>query len=261
MDIDLDIYNPLAIVTLKRLYKVHINVLKMLDRMGYDISQMAVFKEYVNRNIVLGRLNGLDFLEPNFYKNIESQIPEFFNEGFFRTRQKFSGIYTKKGTEMIVYNTPRDTKNQIAVIYLSSDRGKVVNKKDFRIVDVFVEQYKVRNVIIITENGLNSSRMSYITEQQDGIDFTLFLDVDFAFDRTKHALVPLHTTVTKAVDVPSFEREEDINTKKLPLIIEDDAYAKQLGVKKGDVLTNVVMGTAFEKDIFYELAIAAKRQI
>ena len=257
MDPDLDISNPAHIETLRRLYKVNINVIKMMDRMGYDISAGAVFFQYSNKSIGLSMRSMVDFLDPGLYPNLLTQgiLQANYDAGYFRSRQKFSTIFTRRGTEMVLYKGPRaplETKNQIAVIYLSSDKNKDVNQNDFRIVDVYARQFSIRNFILISENGLNSSRMKYI-KGQEGTDYTLFLDVELAFDRTKHALVPLYTRVTKAADVATFEKEEDINSKKLPLIIEDDAYGRLLGIKKGDVLTNVVMGTAFEKDIFYEL--------
>ena len=264
MDPDLDVTNPNHIETLRRLYKVHINVIKMMDRMGYDISAGAVFFQYANKSIGLSMRSMVDFLDPGLYPNLltgnpgnpgSSILETNYNAGYFRSRQKFSTIFTRRGTEMVLYKGPRaplETKNQIAVIYLSSDKNKDVNQNDFRVVDVYARQFSIRNFILISEYGLNSARMKYI-KGQEGTDYTLFLDVELAFDRTKHALVPLYTRVTKAADVATFEKEEDINSKKLPLIIEDDAYGRLLGIKKGDVLTNVVMGTAFEKDIFYEL--------
>lgn len=250
MDRNFDLQTESHVLTLRRLYKIHMNVLKMLDRIGYDISQSLTFANYIGKNVGLSNVNLSQFIEPGFYINVNQHIATYYNSfGLFQNRNKFSAIFIKKGT---IYN-PQNTSNQMAVLYLSNEKDKLVNIKDFRLVDLFIQQFNIKNIIIISENGLNSNRINYINEQQQGIDFTLFQDIEFAYDKTKHALCPIETQIIKANKTLEFESKEELNTKTLPLIFEADSYGKLYGIKKGDIVQDIVMGETFEKKLFYML--------
>lgn len=252
MDRNFDLQTEAHVRALRRLYKIHINVLKMLDRIGYDISHSLTFANYVGKNVGFSEVDLTPLVVPGFYSNIDEHLKVYFtNLGLFQNRNKFSAIFAKKGTPNQI--NQGNTANQIAVIYLSNEKDKQVNIKDFKLVDVFIQQFNIKNIIIISENGLNPNRISYINEQQQGINFTLFLDIEFAYDKTKHALCPIETKIIKSEDSGEFEAIEELNIKKLPLIFETDAYGKLFGIKKGDIVQDVVMGETFEKKIFYML--------
>lgn len=245
MERALDANNPEEREKLRRLFRVKKTEGEMLARRGYRLDIVDVMKS--DRSFVRVNLSGLQ--DPALQLPTLLEFREKY--GLFRSRQEFSSIY---------YHA-QDPKIKVLVLYLGNDPGKQVGTKDFNIFHEFIqaqariqdETQRIRHFILITETGLNSEKSSFIANRILGYKVEVFLDVELAFNKTKHALAPIETVHIPARMVKWWAQEEQFQPEKAPMVLNVDANAKWYGAEPMDGFQHIIMGTTTDTAVYYRI--------
>ena len=237
---------------LRRLFLTKKTEGAMLSQRGYSLSPVYMMKS--NRSFVAVDLTGLQ--NPILGMNVddpEAQLQgpapshdssafqamlQFRQQtGLFQSRQEFSSIYY----------TP-DMRNRVLVLYLGNEPGKQVAKKDFDIVNQFVEtgefsMQRGASIILVTETELNPDNANKVRNRMPGYKIEVFSDVELAFPRIKHSYCPIKIQYIPNTDVARWSREEQVQAEKLPMMIHTDTVSKWYGAMPLDVFQMETLGT------------------
>ena len=227
---------------LRRLFQMKRVEGEMLAQRGYLLNEVYMMRfnrpfEPVDltrlQNPTLGMSENLDEPTPSHDSAYFLAMLQFRQEtGLFQSRQEFSSIYL----------TP-DRTQQIVVLYLGNEPGKQVAKKDFDIVNVFIETQRYRNIIIVTETGLNPENTNKVLNRTTGYKIEVFPDSELAFPRIKHGYCPINIRYIPGTDVQRWSQEEQIQAEKLPMMINIDTVGKWYGANPFDVFQCEILGT------------------
>lgn len=230
---------------LRRLFRVKKTECEMLAQRGYRLDMVDMMRS--DRSFVKINLSGLQ--DPSLQLSTLLQFRD--QQGIFRSRQEFSSIY---------YHS-QDPRIKILVLYLGNEPGKQVAAKDFEIVMEFIqaqaqvadEDNRIRRFILITETGLNPEKSNFVANRTPGYKIEVFLDVELAFNKTKHALAPIETVHIPARLVPQWAQEEKFQPEKAPMVLNIDANAKWYGAEPMDGFQHIIMGTTTETAGYYRI--------
>lgn len=228
---------------LRKLFRVKATETEMMARRGYRLDSVLMLQRDQSFNQQPLNLTALS--SPNI--RIESLLQTRKESGRFQSRIEFSSLYVN------LANPP----DEILVLYLGSAPGKQVAKENFKIVLDFIQAsaqtMRFRNMILISERGLNPENTNTIANRIVGRKIEVFKDQDLAFNITKHALAPIATIRIPVRDRDRFSQEEGLQPDKLPMIMSDDMNAKYYGAVSGDCFISEVMGASTDSNISYKI--------
>lgn len=216
--------------SLRRLLVVKRTELEMVRDRGVDVSTGEL--------MVDGSFTPVDLsfmLDPS--ATPESRAVQSFRDetGYLAGRESFTALYPK-------HDASGNVTGRLLVVYLTSSPGKKVSRDHFQLVNAFVlEGYK--QFVLVSENGLNADAKSQITSRMPSCKFETFLDVELAFNPTKHSLAPIRITHVPSSGVSEWAEKERVTPTELPLILETDIIARWYGARPYDVFQSELLGT------------------
>ena len=221
---------------LRRLYTVKRTEVELVRDRGWDPAYGLRF-QLTKDEIRTQQLNYNIFHEKTFDEFLLYRQ----ENGLFPTRESFSTIYIH----------PSNHDHRLLVMYLNSAPMKQVAKDNISALQTFVATGQFRNIIVISENGLLSAIAFHIQNEISNIAFTIYKDIDLAYNPTKHALAPIQVNYIHPHQVPEFEKEEGLMRKQLPLILNTDPISKWYGAQEAGVFMEMLVGTETNFAIFY----------
>lgn len=233
MEAPLDVNNPAQKEQLRRLFRVKSTEGEMMLTRGYVLNPVYLMRS--DRSFVSANLSWLQDINIPF--DVKLQFRQQY--GVFLSRQEFSSVYTNA-----------DGTKQILVLYLGNEPGKQVAKKDFQIVHDFIQTKQYHNIILITETGLNPENTNFIRNRTSGYNIEVFLDVEMAFNRTKHALAPISINHIPSSQISQWAQQENLQPEKLPMMLNIDTVAKWYGAHPLDVVDGECMGVTTDTQYF-----------
>lgn len=239
-----DLNKPEDREKIRRLFRVKKTEGEMLATRGYTLNEVYLLKNvesYQNEPVTYVPYNLSELQSPNLPLETILQLQQKY--GFF-SRQSFSSLY---------YN-PNNRQDLVLVLYLNNDPDKVVNKEQFKIVENSIQTGKFRHIILITEIGLSPDLDNAIRNNYIGYKIEVFLDIELAFNITKHALVPIKIYHVPAQYVAQWAQSEGLQPDKLPMIQTNDKVAKFYGANSMDGFQFEIMGTTTDTAAYYRIA-------
>jgi len=225
---------------LRRLFKVSRVLNEMLKQRGYELSpvSMLVLKSTDLNSIQYMNISMDGFQDP--FIPFDSLLQFRDTNNIFQNRIGFSRFhYSKDGRKVLV-------------LFLDNKPGSKVDKDNFGIANHYIKE-SVRDIIIVTETGLNSPLLNMIRTGILGYNIEVFLDVELVFDKTKHSLAPIKTTHIPGKEVEKWGKEEGIKPEKLPMIQDTDTLSKWYGAKSYDVFQSEIVGTNTDTSGYYRI--------
>lgn len=243
---------------LRRLFLMKRTEGEMLSQRGYMLNQVAMMKvaqvgSRASQSFVMTDLTwlqnptlGMVAGEPPTLSNDSPGFRAFLEQraqtGLFQTRQEFSSIY---------YDL---TGKPLIVLYLLNKPGRQVSMEEYAIVDTFIQlgaqqstqeqpQMRLRDFILVTETGLNPSNTNKLRNRTIGYNIEVFLDIELAFPRIKHAYAPIAVEHIPRANVEQWSQREQLDASKLPMALNLDVVSKWFAAQPFDVIQTVLMGT------------------
>lgn len=126
----------------------------------------------------------------------------------------------------------------LSIVYvLPANSNAKSNTSPKIIIDYLKEKVGKASIILVTNEKMNTNSMKTLVKHNDKqIDIQVFSLKELLFNPYKHELVPQHRILTIE------EGDHVVNTLKLksrsqlPIIQKDDAIAKYLNIKSGDIV-------------------------
>lgn len=220
---------------LRRLFLTKKAEMTMMARRGFSLGEVYMMKadRHFHNPLDLSGLPNADF---QTFLNYRSQ------SGLFGSRQEFSALYVNRSAQKV-----------IVVLYLGNEPGKQVAKEDFKLFLHFVEAGEYKDFILITENGLNPDKKSQIKNQIANRNIQVFLDKELVARPLEHVLSPIAYSHIPAESSKEWAASEGLQLSKLPIILNTDPLAKEMGAKPLDAFQTEQMGTEVETVGFYRI--------
>lgn len=220
--------------------------LYIMKRTEIDIIKLRGFNPANAHAIITDEKNNISFSPYNFSGFKTTPFPDFYKycitNNVFLKRENYSSLYQKEDNSLLL------------VLYLDSPPNNLVTKDYMNVLYTFLRaNYGIKDIILISPNGISSKILSQLHSEVLNINFTFFIDIDLAFNVLKHALAPISLLHYADTNKQEFEKNEELNRKELPILLKSDPISKYYGAKDSSVFVEVLCGTEMHNTVMYRL--------
>ena len=251
MSTSLNVDNPRHKEQLRRLFRVTRTLLTMMKDRGYSLDNVSFFPpREAGGALFQSHINASWIIRPEI--TFENFLQYREQTRLFQNRQEFSAVF------YIFTGDMQYVTEMTKVFFLTNEPGKAVSKDNalvlFHDIDSYEKGAFSPKYIVISEEKLTPGVKKTIqTTNLNGRSIEEFRDVEFAFNRTKHALAPIELQYAKGKDAEKVAAEEEIDHRKVPFILNTDPISKWYGAKAGDLFVTEIMGTTTDTEGYYRL--------
>lgn len=147
------------------------------------------------------------------------------------TYRKYTENTTLKSTDMLFFN--EEDGNIVCVKFLDSEK---INVDNIRMFISYLNKHGYYHGIVICKNEPSIQVMKEISNTRLlGIFFEIFHSHQLNINISEHSLVPKHTLLTKEEGL-QLCKQYNVTFAKFPKIMYNDAMARYIGAKVGDMI-------------------------